>query len=132
MRLHITDGANHPLAAENFTLKWGQSASVAAKDSKLPYDLNVDFWKPAKIPTKLGRRVDKPPNPVMMDWEDWVISLTAGKTKWNDMDKDSSKLPYCTVGGWDNGDFWNWLHTVLAGKAGDIPVSQVFFITHVT
>ena len=44
-----------------------------------------------------------------VDWEDWVLTLTAGSTKWDDKDTDSKKLPYCSVGNWDNGNFWDWL-----------------------
>ncbi|KAI9837744.1 MAG: hypothetical protein M1819_006678 [Sarea resinae] len=118
VQLNITDGANALLASQNYQLHWGDSASVAASDSHLPYDLSVDFLNRTTIPTSSssrrfrGRMVAPPPPQI--NWEDWVLTLTAGSTEWDDTDTDSSRLPYCSVGGWDNGNFWDWLDSATS------------------
>lgn len=102
VQLNISDGANHLLASQNFNeIEWGQSASVPAADTKLPYDIVVDFTM-TRYKGKFVRSIIPPPT--IFEWEDWTISLTAGSTSWNDTDTDTSVLPYCEVGGWDNGD----------------------------
>lgn len=56
-----------------------------------------------------------PPPPVTVNWEDWILSIAAGDTHWDDKAyTDSSKLPYCEVGDWDNGNFWDWLDGVVS------------------
>ena len=37
------------------------------------------------------------------NFEDWPIILTAGSTRWTNDQNDTSQMPYCNVGGWDNG-----------------------------
>lgn len=83
VQLNITDGANDLLTTANYKLHWGDTARVPATGSKLPYDLYVDFLKKRTVPTRIGRRLVKPPSPVTIDWEDWVVTLTAGITKWS-------------------------------------------------
>ena len=43
VQLNVTDGANDLLTSQNFKLEWGDSATTASTDSKLQYDLNVNF-----------------------------------------------------------------------------------------
>jgi hypothetical protein len=116
MQLNITDGGNNLLASENFQGKWGDTATVKAADSKLPYDVSVDFLQSTKVPSRrsVNRRMVGPSPPVTVQWEDWVTLLTAGITKWDDTMTDNTKLPYCSVGHWDNGNFWDWLNSVVS------------------
>lgn len=124
VQLNVTDGANHLLASKDFQLSWGDSVSVSNDDSKLPYDLTVDFLKQTSVPSRMFKRADAPPGTNTVDWEDWVLSIAAGTTKWGSTDTDSSKLPFCNVGGWDNGDFWDWLDNVVSlGDAEHAAVS---------
>ena len=37
-------------------------------------------------------------------FEDWPVLLTAGSNFWTNNRNDSSQLPYCKEGGWDNGN----------------------------
>lgn len=48
-------------------------------------------------------------------WEKWIIDISAGPTTWKSSDNDATTLPNCVVGDWDNGGFWDWLDSVLAG-----------------
>jgi len=88
IQLNITDGGNNLLTSQNFKGAWGDSTTVKSSDSKLPYDINVDFLKSKTISSRMvkGRMVPPPP-PVTVDWEDWVLTLTAGGTKWDDTGK---------------------------------------------
>jgi hypothetical protein len=118
VQLNITDGADNLLASQNFQIKWGGSVSISASESHLPYDVTVDFLEQQKPSNKLKKRVDIGPATPPVNWEAWVLSITAGNTKWNDSDTNTSNLPYCDVGGWDNGNFWDFL-----GVEADTPVS---------
>lgn len=120
LQLNISDNANHLLASQNFQIKWGSSVSVTAGESHLPYDVTVDFIQQLKPSNKIKKRVDIGPAPPPVNWEAWIVSITAGNTKWDDTDTDNSKLPYCKVGGWDNGNFWGFL-----GLDSEIPNRQM-------
>lgn len=131
MQFNITDGGNNLLASESFQGAWGETGTVKAADSKLPYDVSVDFLKSKTVPSRLARRSVKGrmvgPTPVVpVAWEDWVLTITAGGTKWDDTDTDSDNLPYCSVGGWDNGNFWDWLDSLIGADSGS-PVSQFHY-----
>lgn len=118
VQLNITDGADDLLASQNFQIKWGGNASIIASESHLPYDITVDFLERQKPSSKIKKRVDVGPITPTVNWEAWIVSITAGNTKWDDSDTDTSKLPYCDVGGWDNGNFWDFV-----GVEADTPVS---------
>ena len=119
VQLNLTDGANDLIASQIFQLKWGDSASVAAGTSHLPYDVTVDFAQ--KLPSKRSdKRLVVPPPPPVIRWEDWLLTIDAGNTEWNDSQTDKSKLPYCQVGAWDNGNFW-----VAIGLESGTPVSPL-------
>ena len=127
MQFNITDGGNNLLASESFTGKWGEIGTVKAADTKLPYDVTIDFLQSTKVPSRMARdiivgRISAPPPPVTVRWEDWVLTFTAGSTKWDDT--ETSGMPYCSVGGWDNGNFWDFLNSVVGGDT-NIPVSQL-------
>ena len=119
VQLNLTDGANDLIASQIFQLKWGDSASVAAGTSHLPYDVTVDFTQKLSSKRSDKRIVIPPPQPIIR-WEDWLLTITAGNTKWDDSQTDKSKLPYCQVGAWDNGNFW-----VAIGLESDTPVSHL-------
>lgn len=119
------------LASENFDGAWGDTAVVKAADSKLPYDVTVDFLKSTKVSRrtearKVKGRIVGPPPPVTVRWEDWVLKLTAGDTKWDDtMTTVTNPAPYCNVGGWDNGNFFDWFNSLVTlGLDSSSPVSQ--------
>jgi hypothetical protein len=98
VQLNISDGGGSLLASQNFTIDWGEYVSIPATDSKLSYSIDVGFLtKPPAIPLSPS-----------MHWEDWIVSLAAGPTSWNDTYTKSSALPYCNVGAWDNNNFWEW------------------------
>jgi hypothetical protein len=127
MQFNITDGSNNLLASENFNGAWGETATVKAADTKLPYDVTVDFLKSTTVPSRMARNrmikerlVGGGVPPPTVDWEDWKLTITAGPTHWDDT--DTSGMPYCSVGGWDNGNFWDWLNSVV-GDDTNIPVS---------
>jgi hypothetical protein len=105
VQLNVTAG-NAPTVSNNFKLKWGQSVSVPKSDTNLAYDVTADFLM-ALSTSKVKRLAVPPPTP---NWEAWVVTFTAGSNNWNDKDTDKSKLPYCNVGGWDNGNFWDFLN----------------------
>ncbi|OXV06359.1 hypothetical protein Egran_05873 [Elaphomyces granulatus] len=119
VQLNITDGADDLLASQKFKIKWGQSVSVPAADTKLPYDIVVDFLSKTSK-SKFVKRIGLPP-PVSVNWEAWIISLVAGSTSWKDTNTDTSVLPYCKVGGWDNNNFLE----VIGLEAGHIPNRQM-------
>lgn len=124
VQLNITDGGNNLLASQNFQMKWGDNATVSASDSKLPYDIDVDFLRSTSVSSKKKRMVGPPPTNTV-HWEDWILAITAGGTSWTDKETDSSNLPYCSVGGWDNGNFWDWLDSVITlGGDEHLPVSK--------
>lgn len=124
VQLNITDGANNLLASKQFQMKWGDNATVAATDSKLPYDIAVDFLRSTSESKE--RRMGMP-TPVTVNWEHWILAITAGDTSWTDKETDSSNLPYCSVGNWDNGNFWDWLDTIITlGGDEHLPVSQLW------
>ena len=124
MQLNITDGGNNLLTSENYNMKWGGTANVPSSDSKLPYDVNVDFLKSQKEPSrKLRPRIGGPVQ--MANWQAWILSITAGSTTWDSKDTDQSKLPNCKVGGWDNGNFGDFLDGIMSLGADQLaPVSQ--------
>jgi len=126
-QLNITDGGNNLLASMDFTGKWGDSSTVPASDSKLPYDIVVDFLQTTKVPSKMARdkfkeRMVGGGGTETVPWEDWKLTLTAGSTHWDDT--DTSGMPYCSVGGWDNGGFGDWLDSLVTGES-EIPVSEI-------
>lgn len=124
VQLNITDGANNLLASKDFQMKWGDNATVSASDSKLPFDIDVDFLRSTSESSTKKRMVGPPP-PNTVNWEDWILAITAGGTSWTDKETDSSNLPYCSVGKWDNGNFWDWLDGVISlGGDEHLPVSE--------
>ena len=130
MQVNITDGGGHLLASQEFSTSWGDSVTVPGSDTKLPYDIVVDMTQTIPPSSKARRHAEylemlrrdptccgsspTPPDP----FEKWEIGITAGTSNWNSADTDSTKTPYCRVGGWDNGNFGDWLLDVLS--LGDI------------
>jgi hypothetical protein len=57
-----------------------------------------------------------------VDWESWMVRVTAGSTVWDTTDTASTKLPYRTVGNWQNHNLIQWLDTFFQGSPEEIPV----------
>lgn len=127
--MNITDGDGNLLVSDNFNGAWGETAVAKASDSKLPYDVSVDFLESTQVSSRMvkngivkERFVGGPSGTFSVNWEDWKLTIAAGDTKWDDT--DTSGMPYCSVGGWDNGNFGDWLNSLLGGYS-EIPVSQM-------
>jgi hypothetical protein len=88
VELNVTAGDNAPTTSRDFAMQWGDSAAILRNATRLPYDVTAEF---------LLLSSDN-------NFEDWPITLTAGSTRWTNNQTDSSQLPYCKVGGWDNGN----------------------------
>ena len=130
VQLNVTAGANAPVISKYFKLNWGQSASVLGSDTGLSYDITADFLQTSSV--SKAKRVKRlalvGPPPPPPNYEAWAISFTAGSTKWNDKDTDKTKMPYCNVGGWDNGNFWDFLDALTSLGADEyMPVSLFSF-----
>jgi hypothetical protein len=83
-----------------------------------------DFSQQLELSNKIKKRLDIGESPPPVSYEGWIVSITAGHSKWNDSDTDKSNLLYCDVGGWDNSYFWDFI-----GVETDTPESQVPYIT---
>ena len=139
MQLNITDGAGHLLASQDFSTSWGDSISVPALITGLPYDIVVDMTETIPITRKArAKRHAEYLEMLRRDplccggttpvdpFEKWEIGITAGTTTWNSGDTDSSTMPFCRVGGWDNGNFEDWLLSVLSlGDIQELPNRQM-------
>lgn len=102
-------------------MKWGEATTITKTQlPDLPNDIQISFLETDKDPNK--RRKNKreeffkarledrlvggggqSPHP---DWRSWLISFSAGNTKWSYADTSKStdgKPPYCNVGGWTKG-----------------------------
>ncbi|RDL40026.1 uncharacterized protein BP5553_00005 [Venustampulla echinocandica] len=126
--LQITDGGGAVLARKNFQVKWSETATISKAGSKLPYDLNVEFSKSSKaLKRGLNRRAGgAPPGALQYLYQNWVVGVTAGGTKWDSTQRDKAKMPYCNVGGWDNGDFGDFLDGLLSlGADSHAPTRQM-------
>ncbi|TVY20918.1 hypothetical protein LARI1_G001711 [Lachnellula arida] len=127
--LNITDGGGNMLAIQSTKISWGDTAVVKSVDSKLPYDIDIDFLISTTVPSKpkmiKGRMIGPgAAAPAPATWEKWNLTLTAGHTTWDSTENDETQLPYCSVGGWDNGNFWDWAASLLSlGVDSSIPVS---------
>lgn len=61
-------------------------------------------------------------------WQQWIVGLSAGNTKWDSSNMDNSKMPYCNVGGWDNGNFLDFLDALTTlGADSSAPVSTISY-----
>ena len=129
VQLNITTGANAPVISKYFKISWGQSVYVFGTEAVpiLPYDIAVHFLQTNSVSKmkRVKRLGALPPRP---NYEAWAIAFTAGSTKWNDQDTDKTKMPYCNVGGWDNGNFWDFLNGITSLGADEyMPVSLFSF-----
>jgi hypothetical protein len=129
VQLNVTTGANAPVISKHFKIGWGGSVYVSGNDAMpiLPYVIAVRFLKTNSVSKvkRVKRLGAPPPRP---NYEAWAISFTAGSTKWNDQDTDKTKMPYCNVGGWDNGNFWDFLDALTSLGADEyMPVSLFSF-----
>jgi hypothetical protein len=97
VELNLTAGDNAPTISTNFTVSWGDVTAILSHATGLPYDVSVNFvlW---------GYSNESMDNEGIYNFEDWPVLLTAGSNMWTNNRNDSSQLPYCKVGGWDNGN----------------------------
>lgn len=124
--LYVYDGGNKQLKNQTWQKRnWGDTLTIRSTDSKLPYDVSATFVKGEYVTIGKEKRVAPPPiKPGIMAFEKWPIDIAYGPTKWSSSDQDESKLPNCQVGGWDNGNFVDWLEAVETfGMVQQVPVS---------
>ena len=105
--LNVTAGDNGPTTSGDFEIQWGGSASVLRNATRLPYDVTAVF---------LRSNSDN-------NYEDWPITLIAGRTQWIYNQTNSSQLPYCKVGGWDNRHSIEYFHDSFQSGIFGPPVS---------
>ncbi|TVY44268.1 hypothetical protein LOCC1_G006809 [Lachnellula occidentalis] len=123
VQLNVTDGSNTLLTSKSYDMKWGGTASVSSPDTKLPYDITVEFSKKTTS-SKLRPRIGPPVQ--VANWQAWIISITAGTTSWDSTVNDDTRIPYCKVGGWNNGDFKDFLDGILSLGANQLsPTRQM-------
>lgn len=130
----IHDAKNVLLKQQNFSsINWGDTVTVSKADTKLPYDVQVEFSKENPSTKKrrsfsllrslllLVRRgvITPPPPPPPTPtydpktyWLNWWVKIRAGATSWefsrDVYPKDQSKLPWCSVGGWALNSVQGW------------------------
>jgi hypothetical protein len=106
----IFDGKNYQLTTKQFDkFSWDSTQTVGKSDSKLPYDVSVEFKGASPSNKRTWRRGslrgrDRPPPSGLTDqynFEGYVYNVNAGATSWSSQDRDDKKLPYCNVGEWD-------------------------------
>ncbi|TVY42216.1 hypothetical protein LSUB1_G003911 [Lachnellula subtilissima] len=112
VQLNITDGGDTLLVSKSYDIKWGGTANISSTDSKLAEDISVDFTQQTSGSNKFRPRSPAPPVQVA-NWQAWIVSIRVGFTTWDSTENDESKPPYCKVGGWDNGDFKDFLDGIL-------------------
>ncbi|KAL1983529.1 hypothetical protein VTN96DRAFT_10268 [Rasamsonia emersonii] len=126
--LYVYDGGNKQLKNQTWQKRnWGDTLTIRSTDSKLPYDVSATFVKGEYVTIGKEKRVAPPPiKPGIMAFEKWPIDIAYGPTKWSSSDQDESKLPNCQVGGWDNGNFVDWLEAVETfGMVQQVPNRQM-------
>jgi hypothetical protein len=102
LQLNVSDGGNNLLYSKWFKDSWGFTATAQIADTNLPYDVAItlaESSKPKPHDTRdiLEEKISAPPRPP--DVELWMVQLRAGNTHWSSDQTDSSKRPYCNVGG---------------------------------
>lgn len=107
-------------SGEPQVMKWNQIFIISSADTKLPWNIDVD---PSKLElTRLKRRdtngtshehiaVPPPSN----TWRMFDVGIIAGPSEWTSESTDEATLPYCSVGDWDDGDFWDFVDPFLPG-----------------
>lgn len=115
------------LTQQTFDIQWGEIATIVKSDSKLPYDINVEFSKSMKVLTRRNRGIKDratAPRPVNLLYQKRVVGVTAGPTKWDSTQQVLKNVPHCQVGDWDNGNFGDFLDGLLSlGADEQEPVS---------
>ena len=164
------------LSSTNYDAAWGDVMTLSGDDTKLPWDVIVDFTKSTQVSKKLRKRgaskrelfevlrrdpeyaermrqdpelaeilrrdplactAKRDPNAMPVPqcggpistpdpYQKWEVTLEAGDSKWSTEDTDDTKLPNCSVGGWDNGDFGDFLDEVFSlGGVQQVPTRQM-------
>jgi hypothetical protein len=106
VELNVTAGDNGRNIGATVQINWGDTAGVLKDETLLPYDVIAVFSQFSSD----------------SNVEDWPIKLKAGSTQWTSQQTDSSQLPYCSVGGWDNSHSQNYNNTDFESANG-LPVS---------
>lgn len=112
----------------NVQVLWANISTdvVAGSKTKARRDHDDDGSK-ILVPERQRREVAPAPAPVCR-LESWTVQITAGSaTFWSDGANDkTSTVPYCSVGGWDNGNFGTWLDSLISEIAtGGEPISDL-------
>lgn len=104
----IIDGAGKGLYSNHNWRggKWGLTETIKASDTKLPNDILVYYHNgDTHSNTKRDVGIVGPPPKVPTSvWQKWIVEFTAGGANWWSDQNDESQLPYCKVGGWEDGD----------------------------
>lgn len=115
MTAEIKDGGGNSLATAKQSPNWGDSVTLAKSDSKLPYDVVINFATTTsskrssslfdnEYSAKFKRiccEVAPPPRPNYA-YEKRLVKVQAGSTSVDSSQTDESKMPHMNVGGWDN------------------------------
>jgi hypothetical protein len=89
----VFDGSNTRLGGQSVGFIPLLQQSVTVQQLALGYDFQLshaDYY--------FG---DKASDEVAGETRDWALTFQAGSTKWTTMFTDKNKLPYCSIGGWD-------------------------------
>lgn len=174
VQLNLTDGGGNLLSSTDYEAEWGDTMTLSGDDTKLPWDVVVEFTKSTQLSRRLRKRgVSKrelfeslrrdpeyaelmrrdpamaevlrrdpmaciakrspvpqgcggagssPPDP----YQKFEVSLSAGDSSWSTEDTDDESTPYCSVGGWDNGSFGDFLDEVFSlGMEQQVPTRQM-------
>lgn len=173
VQLNLTDGGGNLLSSTNYEAEWGDTMTLSGDDTKLPWDVTVEFAEQTTLSRKLRKRgvskrelfdalrrdpeyadqmardpelteilrrdpmaciakrnpipqcggvVTAPPDP----YQRYEVKLSAGDSSWSTEDTDDEHTPYCSVGGWDNGGFGDFLDEVFSlGTIEKVPTRQM-------
>lgn len=111
----LFDAENKEIGKDAKEVKWGESLSLT---SKLPHTVEIIVVNGLK----LRKRISIPPREGGVSVQGWPLDFKYSDQSWSTSDTDSAKKPYCNVGGWDNGNFGDFLGELVFGDS-KIPVS---------
>ncbi|TVY40521.1 hypothetical protein LOCC1_G005334 [Lachnellula occidentalis] len=105
----IKDGGGTFLASTGGqTPKWGDQAIIYSTSTGLPYDVTLTFSKEStkkkRTSLSLWRRMVAPGTQAPDDslaYEKRIVIIQTGDTTFNSTQKDKTKMPWVSVGGWD-------------------------------
>lgn len=122
--MEVSDNAGTVLWTSGYTkLTFDDIFSAPPEDTKLPWSIDVILFQNFD---SLDANVLLPPPPPPPNWWQsyYDVGLTAGLSRWNSGQDDESSVPYCKVGGWDNGNFDEFVAD-LFGFKDQVPNRQM-------